>query len=145
TLSTAGDGLAVIEGAMGYYDGMAGGTDAGAWAVGDALGIPAVLVLRPAGQGVTLAAQLYGILHFRSPSHIAGVLFSGCKSSLADYLAPILTRETGLPVPGTLPPCDAAKFDSRHPGLQIPGKIDGLDARFAALAEILEQNADLDK
>ena len=84
--ATAGEGLALIEGAMGYYDGMAGGTDAGAWAVADALGIPAVLVLRPEGQGVTLAAQLYGMLRFRSPSHIAGVLFSGCKASLADYL-----------------------------------------------------------
>lgn len=145
TLSTAGKGLALIEGAMGYYDGMAGGTDAGAWAVANALGIPAVLVLRPAGQGVTLAAQLYGMLHFRSPSHIAGVLFSGCKASLADYLAPIVTRETGLPVLGTLPPCDAAKFDSRHLGLQTPGEIADLDARFASLAEIFEQNADLDK
>lgn len=143
--AAAGDGLALIEGAMGYYDGMAGGTDAGAWAVADALGVPAILVLRPAGQGVTLAAQLCGMLNFRSPSHIAGVLFSGCKASLADYLAPIVTRETGLPVLGTLPPCDAAKFDSRHLGLQTPGEIDGLDARFAALAEILEQNADLDK
>ena len=145
TLSTAGDSFALIEGAMGYYDGMAGGTDAGAWAVADALGVPTILVLRPAGQGVTLAAQLCGMLNFRTPSHIAGVLFSGCKASLADYLAPIVTRETGLPVLGTLPPCDAAKFDSRHLGLQTPGEIDGLDARFAALAEILEQNADLDK
>lgn len=145
TLSTAGNGFALIEGAMGYYDGMAGGTDAGAWAVADALGIPAVLVLRPEGQGVTLAAQLYGMLRFRTPSHIAGVLFSGCKASLADYLAPIVTRETGLPVLGTLPPCDAAKFDSRHLGLQTPGEIEDLEARFAALAEILEQNADLDK
>lgn len=123
TLSTAGDGFALIEGAMGYYDGMAGGTDAGAWAVADALGVPAVLVLRPAGQGVTLAAQLCGMVNFRNPSHIAGVLFSGCKASLADYLAPIVTRETGLPVLGTLPPCDAAKFDSRHLGLQTPERL----------------------
>lgn len=143
--NAAGEGFALIEGAMGYYDGMAGGTDAGAWAVADALGVPAILVLRPAGQGVTLAAQLYGMLHFRTPSHIAGVLFNGCKASLADYLAPIVTRETGLPVLGTLPPCDAAKFDSRHLGLQAPGEIAGLDARFAALAELLEQNADLDR
>ena len=143
--AAAGDGLAVIEGAMGYYDGMAGGTDAGAWAVADALGVPTILVLRPAGQGVTLAAQLCGMVNFRTPSHIAGVLFNGCKASLADYLAPIVTRETGLPVLGTLPPCDAAKFDSRHLGLQTPGEIEGLDARFAALAEVLEQNADLDK
>ncbi len=143
--NAAGEGFALIEGAMGYYDGMAGGTDAGAWAVADALGVPAILVLRPAGQGGTLAAQLYGMLHFRTPSHIAGVLFNGCKASLADYLAPIVTRETGLPVLGTLPPCDAAKFDSRHLGLQAPGEIAGLDARFAALAELLEQNADLDR
>lgn len=143
--AAAGDGLAVIEGAMGYYDGMAGGTDAGAWAVADALGVPAILVLRPAGQGVTLAAQLCGMVNFRTPSHIAGVLFNGCKASLADYLAPIVTRETGLPVLGTLPPCDAAKFDSRHLGLQTPGEIDGLDARFDTLAQLLEQNADLDR
>ena len=137
--------LQVLEGAMGFYDGQ-GQTDfASAWHVADATDTPVILVIRPKGISLTLAAQVKGMLAFRENSHIAGVLFADCKPSLAAHLTPILERETGLPVIGYLPPMEEAVLGSRHLGLITAGEIEDLSQRFAKLAQQLEQSADLDR
>lgn len=52
----AGHGAAVVEGAMGYYDGLGGVTDtASAWQLADTLDLPALLVVRPKGASLTLS------------------------------------------------------------------------------------------
>ena len=52
----ADHGAAVVEGAMGYYDGLGGVTDtASAWHLADTLNLPALLVVRPKGASVRLA------------------------------------------------------------------------------------------
>ena len=79
---------------MGFYDGLGGTTEASAWEVADTLLIPAVLVVRPGGSSITLAAQIRGLMGFRSPSHIAGLLLTDCKPMLFTHLRPILERET---------------------------------------------------
>lgn len=45
----AGCGLALVEGAMGYYDGAASSDQASAWQTARALEAPAVLVVQPRG------------------------------------------------------------------------------------------------
>ena len=103
-----------------------------------------ILVLRPKGVGLSLAAQVRGILQFRQPSQIAGLLLTDCKAHLAEYLTPMLARETGLPVLGYLPPMDEAKLESRHLGLQTPDEIEALTARVETIAAQLERTVDLD-
>ena len=105
--------LALVEGAMGFYDGLGGTAEASAWQTADTADIPAVLILRPSGSSLTLAAQVRGLQSFRSPSHLAGLLLNRCKPALHAHLAPILERETGLPVLGFLPPMEEAVFPSR--------------------------------
>ena len=102
TLFRNGEELAVLEGAMGYYDGMAGTDSCSAWETAAKTGTPAVLTVRPKGVGVSLAAQIRGMMTFRKDSGIGGVLLSDCPAALAEYLRPILERETGLPVFGYL-------------------------------------------
>ena len=143
TLARCRADLALLEGAMGYYDGAGGTSDASAWQTADAAGVPAVLVLRPGGAGLTLAAQVRGLQSFRSPSHLKGLLLNDCKPSLHAYLRPILERETGLPVLGYLPPMEEAVFPSRHLGLLTAGEIADLSARIDALAAQLERTADV--
>ena len=59
----AGHGAAVCEGAMGFYDGLSGtSTTASAWQVADTLNLPVLLVVRPKGASLTLAAQIKGFL-----------------------------------------------------------------------------------
>ena len=137
--------IAVLEGAMGYYDGVAGTADASAWDVAVKTDSPVILVLRPKGVGLSLAAQVRGILQFRQPSQIAGLLLTDCKAHLAEYLTPMLARETGLPVLGYLPPMDEAKLESRHLGLQTPDEIEALTARVETIAAQLERTVDLDR
>ena len=144
TLSRADADVAVLEGAMGYYDGLNGTDTASAYAVSRLLKTPTILVLRPKGQGLTLAAQVRGMLDFRPESRIEALLLTNCTSSTASSLGPILTRETGLPVLGFLPPMEAANWESRHLGLKTAAEIDDLKARIDALAAQAEKSVDLD-
>lgn len=136
--------LALIEGAMGFYDGVKGADRASAWAVAETLNLPVILTVRPQGSSLTLAAQVRGLMGFRSPSHIAGLLLNDCKPSLYAHLKPILERETGLPVLGYLPPMEEAVLDSRHLGLLTAGEVENLSARFGAIARQMERTVDID-
>ncbi len=143
TLACQRADLALLEGAMGFYDGVAGTAESSAWQTADTADIPAVLVVRPAGSSLTLAAQIRGLQSFRTPSHLAGVLLNACRPALHTHLAPILERETGLPVLGFLPPMEEAVLPSRHLGLLTAGEITDLSARIEALAAQLEQTVDV--
>lgn len=136
--------FALVEAAMGFYDGQRGTDQASAWDIAHTADIPAVLILRPKGTSLTLAAQIQGLLNFRMPSHIAGVLLNDCKSSLYAHLKPILERETGLKVLGYMPPMEEALLESRHLGLRTAGEIENLTARFEAIARQMEQTIEID-
>ena len=141
----AGHGAAVVEAAMGYYDGAALTDRASGWQTADTLGLPALLVVRPGGASLTLAAQIRGLLAFRPESHLAAILLNDCSPAYADRLASLLEGETGLPVIGCLPRLEAARLPSRHLGLYTAAEVDDLTRRLAALAGALEANADLDR
>ena len=144
TLGRGKGDLAVLEGAMGFYDGLGGTAQASAWQVAEVTGTPAVLILRPRGQSLSLAAQVRGMRDFRPDSHIAGLFLTDCRPGLYRHLAPVLERETGLPVLGFLAPMAEAELPSRHLGLVTAAEIADLSARFDAVAAALEQQADLD-
>ena len=92
----------VVEGAMGFYDGVNGTDRASAWQVARTASLPVVLAIRPGGSSLTLAAQVKGLLTFRADSQIRGLVLTACRPSLYAHLAPILEEETGLPVLGYL-------------------------------------------
>ena len=144
TLFRNGGELAVLEGAMGYYDGMAGTDSCSAWETAVKTGTPAVLTVRPKGVGVSLAAQIRGMMTFRPESCIGGILLSECSDALAKYLRPILEKETGLPVFGYLPPMKEAELGSRHLGLMTAAEIQDLSERMLVLAEQAEKTIDID-
>ena len=139
----AGHGAAVVEGAMGYYDGLGGVSDtASAWHLADTLGLPALLVVRPKGASLTLAAELRGLLAFRTPHHLAGILLNDCSESLYKLLAPMLKKETGLPVVGYLPPLPEAAIESRHLGLKTAAEIKDLQRKIQILSDAAQKSID---
>ena len=139
-------GSVVVEGAMGFYDGLGGSTDrASAWHGADTLDLPVLLAVRPRGASLTLAAQVKGLTAFRTPSHIAGLFLSDCSPILAKSLKPMLEEETGLPVVGYLPHSEDAVLESRHLGLQTAGEIKDLTARIERVARTLDDTVDWEK
>ena len=139
----AGHGAAVCEGAMGFYDGLGGVSDrASAWHLADTLGLPVLLVVEPKGQSLTLAAELSGLKSFRTPSHIAGILLNNCTARMHALLAPMLEKETGLPVLGFLPKLPEAVIGSRHLGLYTAAEVENLQQKLALLADAVEEHID---
>ena len=139
----AGHGAAVCEGAMGFYDGLGGVSDrASAWHLADTLGLPVLLVVEPKGQSLTLAAELNGLVNFRTPSHIAGILLNNCTARMHALLAPMLEKETGLPVLGFLPKLPEAVIGSRHLGLYTAAEVENLQQKLALLADAAEEHID---
>ena len=139
----AGHGAAVCEGAMGFYDGLGGVSDrASAWHLADTLGLPVLLVVEPKGQSLTLAAELNGLVNFRTPSHIAGILLNNCTARMHALLAPMLEEETGLPVLGFLPKLPEAVIGSRHLGLYTAAEVENLQQKLALLADAAEEHID---
>lgn len=141
-----GRGAAVVEGAMGFYDGLGGTTDrASAWHAAHTLDLPVLLAVRPRGASLTLAAQIGGLLEFRTPSHIAGLFLTDCSPTLAKSLAPMLEGETGLPVLGHLPHMAEAVLESRHLGLRTAGEVEDLTARIGRAAQVLDEAMDWER
>ena len=139
----AGYGAAVCEGAMGYYDGLGGTSDtASAWHLADTLDLAVLLVVRPKGASLTLAAELRGLMDFRTPHHITGILLNDCSESLCKLLKPMLQHETGLPVVGYLPPIPQARLESRHLGLKTAAEIDGLQEKIRLLSDTAQKTID---
>lgn len=137
--------LALVEGAMGFYDGVGGSDWASAYSVAKLLHLPVVLAIRPKGSSLTLAAQVKGLMDFRRENRISALVLTCCTPGLYAHLAPILKRETGLPVLGYLPPMEEAELPSRHLGLYTAGEVENLRERLEAVGEQLEQTVDLDR
>ena len=141
-----GHDAAVCEGVMGYYDGRSSAsTEASAWHVASLLEIPAILVVRPKGSALTLAAIIKGMCEFRTPSRICGVIFNDCSEMFYKTYGPAIEKESGVPVLGYLPHMEEAGFESRHLGLMTAEEIDGLAERIACIGCKLEETLDLDR
>ena len=133
----------VFEGAMGYYDGVGGTTpEASAWQAARLTGAPAVLVLQPGGSALSLCAVAKGMVDFAPQSGIRALFLNRCAPALYDRLAPALTRATGLPVLGFLPPLPEATLPGRHLGLVSADEVEDLSPKLSALADALEQYGD---
>lgn len=142
---SAGADISIIEGVMGYYDGIGGNTtQASSYEVACVTDTPAVLILDCRGASLTLTAIAGGLYKFRDDSHIQGVILNRISQTMAECLKPQF-EAIGLPVYGYLPECDEAKLDGRHLGLVTPGEAPHLHSQLKKLASRMEQTVDIDR
>lgn len=142
----AGRDIAVVEGAMGLFDGMAPGTtDGSAYDVARQTATPIVLVVSARGASTSLAALVQGFCRFRPDVDIRGVILNGCSAHACAYAAEAIERECGVAVLGYAPRDDAFALESRHLGLVTAGEVADLRARVDAMADILTETIDLDR
>lgn len=138
--------IAVLEGVMGYYDGLGGVSDRDStWDVACATNTPVILVVRPKGASLTIAAQVQGMISFRKRNQLAGILLNDCSEMMARLLAPMLEEQTGLPVVGFLPHVEDASFESRHLGLVTAQEVGALSEKVDRLADAFLQHVNLEQ
>lgn len=137
--------LPVVEGVMGYFDGLGGSTTrASSWEVAHILDLPAVLVVDARGASVSLAALIKGFLEFERSmgSQIKAVIFNRMSPMLYPRIRELVEWETGIRAAGFVPELDFLKVGSRHLGLVLPEEIAGLREQMNRLGKCLEETID---
>ncbi len=142
-------GIAVIEGAMGLFDGLfpgassVSGSTASAADVAALLGLPVLLIIDARGAGATAAAVALGLARFRPDIAVIGALCAQSSSARHEAMLRAAFRDAGVPLFGFLPRDPALAIPSRHLGLLSPAEALGPE-RIAALARSAEEHIDLD-
>ncbi|MFP3090144.1 cobyrinate a,c-diamide synthase [Treponema sp. TIM-1] len=137
--------IAVLEGVMGFYDGLGGTTtEAGTWHLARVTQTPVILIENCAGLSVSVAARIKGLAEFRKDSHIRGVVLSRIRENLYPGLKALIEKETGLEVFGYLPFLEDWVIESRHLGLVTAEELGDLKEKIGRWAYGIEQYLDLD-
>ena len=138
--------IAVMEGVMGFYDGVAGTTTtASAYDLAKVIDTPVILIVNSRGMSVSLAAYVKGFLEYKKDSHIKGVIFNQMSPMLYPRMKKLLEEELGVAVLGYVPKVEDCVIESRHLGLVLPDEIPELKDRLHKLAGVLEETLDIDR
>jgi cobyrinic acid a,c-diamide synthase len=141
-----GADLALAEGVMGLFDGVA---LPGAWGNGStadvatATGWPVVLVIDVSGQAQSAAAVALGFARYREDVDIAGVILNKVASDRHAELVRDGFARIGIKVFGAINRDDALAMPERHLGLVQAQENSALADRLTALADLVERNVDL--
>lgn len=96
--STAADAdLALIEGAMGFYDGIGQTSEASAYTVSQSLQTPVLLLVSPQGMGCSVAALCKGYLSFRTPNQIRGICLTKLKAGCIPIIVKLSSVKPAFP------------------------------------------------
>ncbi len=135
--------VALAEGVMGYYDGLATTDCCSSYQVAKQLQFPTVLTVCPQGVSVTLAAVLNGLAQYKKESQVRGVIFNRIKPVLYAFYQKIVEENTPLRVYGYLPDLPDCRFESRHLGLITPAEVTTLQEKIDRLGQAALQSIDL--
>lgn len=139
--------IALAEGSMGLFDGVAhrGGLGNGASADIAALtGWPVLLVMDCKGQAQSAAAVALGFRQMRPDVRLAGVVLNRVASSRHEALIRHALKPLDIAVLGVLPREAAIELPERHLGLVQAQEHAALDALLARAGTAAAQHLDLD-
>jgi cobyrinic acid a,c-diamide synthase len=127
--------VAILEGAMGFYDGMGKTTEASAYDLARTVKAPVVLIINGKGAAVSMAALVKGFKEFRTDSNVQGVILNNVKKMTYLFYKDVIEKETGVKVYGYFPHLPECNLESRHLGLVTAAEIGTLEVIVARLAE----------
>lgn len=138
-----GRNLCLLEGVMGYYDGIGFTSRRSSFSVAKMTDTPVILIVDCKGTGCSAGAVLQGFKTYRKENRIAGVIFNRLSPSLYPSAAAFAEKKGIRPL-GYLPSRKDASLNSRHLGLVLEREIPDFRKRMDILAEAAEKTVDLD-
>lgn len=143
--------IAVIEGVMGYYDGMGLDTDkASSYEVAKVLRAPVILVVSCKGAALSVLAVLKGMIEFRGDSNVQGILLNYVSEMMYPKMKAMVEQELhamghDIPVVGHIPKSDVFGLESRHLGLVTPKEIGDLQEQIKNAGALISRTIDLER
>ncbi len=136
--------ISVIEGVMGFYDGLDGHTCAySSWDLAEKTKTPVLLVVNGQGMFQSILALIKGFMAFH-PNQIQGLLLNNISSGMYPTFKAMIEKECQINVYGYLPTQSEFVLESRHLGLVTAQEIQSLDKKIEDLAVSIKENIDVD-
>ena len=144
-----GSDISIIEGVMGYYDGVElRSFKASTYEIAALTDTPVILVVGARGASLSVLATIDGFLNFNkdADSNIRGVILNQCTQMTYKILADeMIRRFDGRIKPlGFMPVMPDCSLESRHLGLITAAEVTDLNERLQRLAEQAERSLDID-
>lgn len=137
--------LIVMEGVMGYYDGVGGATTmASSYELSKVTKTSVVLIVDAKGASVTLAAIIRGIMEYKKDSRIVGVILNRVSPMFYSRIKHVIETECGIPVLGYLPEDASFAVPSRHLGLLQPDEMQKQRDWVETVAKAARKTIDID-
>lgn len=141
-----GKDIGVLEGVMGFYDGMkADSVEGSSYDICRITATPAILVVNCRGMSKSVVALIKGFADYDKEGLIKGVILNNVSPMIADSLKKDIEDELRIPVIGALPKLSERFLESRHLGLVMPSEIEDVLAKIDIVAASLEKRLDIDK
>ncbi len=139
-----GADVAVVEGAMGLYDGLDSGWGSTAH-VARALSLPVILVVNTSRMTGSIAALVTGFQRFQPEVGVAGVVLNNVSGTRHERKLRIaVERYCGIPVVGSVPRDPDLLVKERHLGLIPFSEDEHAKSVVDRVCSLLEPNLDLD-
>lgn len=137
--------ISVIEGVMGFYDGLAGTkTKASSYDVAKITETPAILVVNCKGMSLSILPIIKGFMEYKANNNIKGVILNQMSSMIYGEIKALIEEELNIKVLGYVPKLDNLTLESRHLGLVTPDEITDIKEKLKKLANTLEETLDID-
>ncbi len=141
--------IGLIEGVMGYFDGMGAITSEGSsHDLCFRTDTPAIIVVSCKGMSRSVIPIIKGYIDYdlsQGRKTIRGVILNNLSPSIAGDVIAQIEEELNIPVLGYLPPIKKDLFTSRHLGLVMPSEIPGVLSLIDEVADELLKSLDLSK
>lgn len=139
--------VSVIEGVMGLYDGYGIDLDSCTSSyTSKILKTPVILVIDGKSMATSGAAMVLGYKNLDTDVDIKGVIINNISSkSHFEIVKEAIEKYTDTKVLGYLPKNLSFALPSRHLGLVPTIEMDELEQKFSTLADIIEENIDIDE
>ena len=137
--------IALIEGVMGFYDGIsAESTAASSYDLARVLETPVVLVLDCEGMYLSIVPAIKGYIDYKKDSNIKGVILNNVSQMIYGEMKEVIEIELNIKVLGHLPNMKEISFESRHLGLITAKEVEELESKLEVMAEKVSETVDLD-
>ncbi|MCQ2509870.1 MAG: cobyrinate a,c-diamide synthase [Lachnospiraceae bacterium] len=137
--------IAVMEGVMGYFDGMGlNDSRAGASDLAQVTDTPVLLIVNAKGCSRSILPAIKGFLDFQEKPCIKGIILNRVSAMLYPRMKEMIESELDIKVVGYVPVLKDCILESRHLGLMMPDEISELHEKLDQLSSELEKSLDLD-
>ncbi|WP_249324272.1 cobyrinate a,c-diamide synthase [Wansuia hejianensis] len=132
--------IAIVEGAMGYFDGIYNTYENSSFDIGRSLNIPAVLVYSPKGEMFSAIPKIKGMVEFKD-SNIKAIILNKTSEPMYNLFKEQIEKYIGIEVLGYIPKDEDLEVNTEILGLDLSKGDEFLEY----IGEKVSKTIDLDK